>query len=101
MRHCKIAPPSCTRPGAPCCADCKDKACPSRCLNNPGHCGCWEGAPPVRLSGGKKRTSQLRTDKMLELHKQGLLQREIAQRMGCSVSTVSAALRKMGVKRYG
>lgn len=99
MRRCKI-PAGCKLPHHPCCADCKDKACKARCWNSPNRCGCWENAPgskgPIR-----ERKSKLDTEELLRLHKQGLLQREIALRLGCSSSTVSAALRKMGVNRYG
>ncbi len=98
MRLCRIAPPDCAHPGLPCCKDCPDTACQSRCLNSPEWCRCCEEGPSIRRSG---RTSRLDRDKLLELNGQGLTLREIAGRLGCGVSTVCANLRKMGVKRYG
>ncbi len=38
-RRCEIYECS-RRPGSPCCADCDDKECPSRCLNGPERCRC-------------------------------------------------------------
>ena len=97
MKRCKIAPPSCSRPGTPCCEGCPDEACAARCRNSPELCGCWEETRPVRPpSGGKGRKSRLNPAEVLELHDQGLLQREIAQQLGCSISAVSRILSKVG-----
>lgn len=97
MRRCKIAS-CCKLAHHPCCADCKDKTCTVRCWNSPECCGCWEDSSPVSK---RSRKSKIDRQELLRLHGQGLLQREIAQRVGCSASSVSAALRKMGVRRYG
>lgn len=100
MRQCKI-PSGCKLPAHPCCADCKE-TCEARCLNSPKRCGCWAVVPVPQSGGGSHgRKSALDLERLLILHDQGLLQREIAQSLGCSTSSVSAALRKLGVKRYG
>lgn len=98
MRMCKIAS-VCKIPCHPCCVDCKVKSCEARCLNSPELCGCWEESAPPRKA--KPRKSKIDSQELLRLHKQGLLQREIAKRLGCSAGSVSTALRSMGVKRYG
>ena len=98
MRRYKI-PSGCKLPHRPCCADCKDRACEVRCLNSPERCGCyWEEPEP---SPKRARRSKIDRKELLRLHKLGLLQRDIAARMGCSVAMVSATLREMGVRRYG
>lgn len=101
MRRCKI-PTGCKLPARPCCADCGDKTCTARCWNSPERCGCWtefSSSPAEDARRGGK--SKLDAQKLLSLHEQGLSQREIAQRLGCGKSSVSATLRKLGVKRYG
>lgn len=96
MRRCKIAA-CCPLAHHPCCADCKDKTCQTRCWNSPERCKCWEEWTPIRAP----RKSKVDVELLLALHDQGLLQRDIADRLGCSTSTVSSVLRKQGVKRYG
>lgn len=99
MRRCKI-PTGCKLPEHPCCADCGDKACTARCWNSPERCGCWmDDQTPKAMPRGRK--PKFDRQELLSLHKQQLSQREIAQRMSCGKSTVNAALRKLGVKRYG
>lgn len=96
MRKCKI-PQGCKRPDKPCCADCKDKTCEARCWNSPKRCNCVEEGPPPRISAARKYD----WTEILHLHEQGLSTREIAARLGARQSTISAALRKMGVCRDG
>ncbi len=97
MRRCKI-PTGCKLPSRPCCADCGDKTCAARCQNRPERCGCWTDEAKNPHRGGRRKVDP---QELLNLHKQQLSQREIAQRMGCGKSTVNAALRKLEVKRYG
>ena len=102
MKRCKIAPGpgACKQPGGPCCKDCASKPCQSRCLNDPKWCGCWSDEPcrghwpPPKKRGSKPKLDR---DKIVRLYKSGLLQREVASRLGCSVSGVSAVLKEMGV----
>ena len=91
MRRCKTAPPRCRQPGKPCCADCQDKTCQDRCWNDPKRCGCWDEGP---LPKKRERETRLDRAEIYRLHGQGLLQREIAARLGCSNSSVSAVLRE-------
>lgn len=96
MRRCKIAPPSCKQPGQPCCKSCSDKLCESRCLNDPKWCGCWdEGPPPQR----RERRTRLDRAEIFRLYNQGLLQREIAAQLGCSISGVGRVLSEKGAGR--
>lgn len=44
--------------------------------------------------------SKIDDEKIYELYTQGLLHREIAEQIGCSVSTVTSHLLKMGVRSY-
>lgn len=97
MRQCKIAS-GCKLAHHPCCADCRDRTCDRRCWNSPDRCGCWVEDSPSRA---KVRQTKIDRQKLLRLHKQGLLQKEIAQRLGCSPSTVSAALRELEVTGHG
>lgn len=100
MRRCKIAPPGCIRFGKPCCEDCPDLTCTSRCLNAPKRCGCREDAPD--LSPGQcGRRPEVDLDEIVRLYHEGLLQYQIALRLKCSTSTVSAVLKKMGVTCRG
>lgn len=89
MKRCKIAPPSCKQPGQPCCKSCSDKLCGARCLNDPKWCFCWDEGP---LPRNRERRTKLDRAEIFRLHNQGLLQREIAERLGCSQSGVSAVL---------
>ena len=93
MRRCKIAPPSCTQSGTPCCADCGNKACPARCQNSPALCGCWEKAPPPRKRQGAPRKAD--PLKAAWLYSQGMTQAEIARWLGCHRHTVAQALREV------
>lgn len=96
MKWCKIAPGKCKRPGSPCCRSCTDKTCQVRCLNDPEWCGCfWEDNP---LPRNKPR---LNREEIVRLYKSGLLQYQIAARLGCSTSGVSAVLKEMGVVSRG
>ena len=91
MKWCKIAPGKCKRPGGPCCKNCVDKTCRVRCLNDPRWCGCfWEDKP---LPRNKPRLDR---EEIARLYEAGLLQREIASRLGCSTSGVSAVLKEIG-----
>ncbi len=104
MRQCRIAS-CCKLAHHPCCVDCKNRACESRCMNSPERCGCCENnyaprrkaAPPAKHS----YTGKIDREELLRLNNLGLRQREIAPRLGCSASRVSAILRDMGVRRYG
>lgn len=99
MRWCKIAPGKCKRPGGPCCKDCSNKTCRSRCLNDPKWCGCfWEDKPLPRKRGKKP---SLDREKIVHLYKSGLRQYQIAARLGCSTSGVSAVLKEVGVTCRG
>lgn len=100
MRRCKIAPGVCTQSGKPCCIDCTDNICQNRCLNHPKRCGCWEDSSelPPRKRGLKPTLDR---DEIVRLYKSGLLQYQIALRLGCSTSGVSKMLREMGVSSRG
>ena len=98
MRQCKTAPPGCTRLGKPCCEDCTDKTCQARCLNAPQRCGCWEDVPDP-VTGKCGRRPEVDREEIVRLYKEGLLQYQIALRLKCGTSTVSAVLRSMGVTR--
>lgn len=101
MRRCKIAPNVCTQPGKPCCSDCADKACQSRCLNNPKRCGCWEDSSEL-LPRKRGLKPTLDRDEIVRLYKTGgLLQYQIALQLGYSTSGVSKVLREMGVTGRG
>ena len=94
MRRCNIPPPSCKhRYSTPCCKDCKEAGCETRCQNDPARCHCWADRPP---SQRKERPARLDREAILRLYGLGLLQKEIAERLGCSRSSVSAVLHEMG-----
>lgn len=95
MRICKIAV-GCRQLSHPCCADCGDKTCQARCLNSPSRCGCCDNGLPKRT-----RRSKIDDEQLLALSHKGLLQRDIANILGCSAANVSARLRRLGVTRYG
>ena len=100
MRRCQIAPSSCIRLDRLCCVDCTDKICQTRCLNAPERCGCWENVPDP--SPGKcGRKQELDRNEVVRLYNEGLLQYQIALRLKCSTTTVSAILKEMGVVRRG
>ena len=95
MRRCVIQPSSCRHKyAAPCCRECPETDCLSRCENTPERCRCWRDGPPTQP---KERKTKLDRAEIVRLHKQGLLQREIAERLGCSTSGVSAVLRELEV----
>lgn len=98
MRRCKTAPPRCQQPGKPCCADCPDKTCQDRCWNDPRRCGCWEDGP---LPQKRERGTRLDRAEIFRLHEKGLLHREIAARLGCSVSGVGRVLSGEGGGGHG
>lgn len=102
MKQCKIAPgpDTCKQSGKPCCKDCTDKTCQARCWNDPKRCCCWEETPeqPPRKRG---RGPELDRDEIVRLYKTGLLQYQIALRLGYSTSGVSKVLREMGVTVRG
>ena len=102
MRRCKTAlgPDTCRQPGKPCCKDCADKTCQARCLNDPKRCGCWEETPD-QSSRKRGRVLGLDRDEIVRLYKTGMLQYQIALRLGCSTYGVSQVLREMGVSRRG
>lgn len=106
MRWCKIAlgPGACKQPGGPCCKDCADKTCQARCWNDPKRCACWSDEPcrgvrPLPKKRGVKPS--LDREEIVRLYKSGLLQYQIALRLGCSTSGVSKVLREMGVTGHG
>ena len=104
MRRCKIAPSACARSDRPCCADCMDKICQARCLNDQKLYGCWEAAPDPssrkdsRRLGPKPRVDR---DEIVRLHNEGLAQYQIALRLKCSQAQVSRILKEMRVTRHG
>lgn len=101
MRRCNIAPTTCRHGcAAPCCKDCREADCESRCLNDPSRCGCWADKPPRRKMPDWHR-DKFDRDQIYRLHQQGLSQKKIAERMGCSTSTVSSALRERRISQYG
>lgn len=101
MRRCKI-PTGCKLPHHPCCADCKDKTCTARCWNSPERCGCWEDSATVYLKAVRPgRPAKVDPQEVLPLHRQGLLQFQIAMRLGCAPATVSRILKKLGVIGHG
>lgn len=94
MRRCTIPPASCRHQyTTPCCRDCRDIECKSRCQNDPARCHCWEDQPSAKRRG---RLTKLDRVEISRLYDQGLLQRDIAERLGCSKSAVSAVLREKG-----
>ena len=97
MRICKISVPSCKRAGTPCCADCPEKDCLSRCLNHPKRCGCWAENTPEKLHMGRAYD----WNQMALLYEQGLTLAQIAARLKCKPHTVGNALKKMGVTKRG
>lgn len=101
MRRCKI-PTGCKLPHHPCCADCGDKTCTARCWNSPNRCGCWENSSVPQSETTKPgRPTKIDAQEVLALYHQGLLQYQIAMRLGCNPNTVSRILRKLGVTRNG
>ena len=102
MRRCKIAPPGCKAPGKPCCADCGDKTCQSRCWNTPQRCGCWEEGPPPRSRGARRGPPrQVDALKVAWLYSRGLSKAEIARRLGCHRNSVVRILREMEANKSG
>lgn len=99
MKKCRIAPPSCTQRGAPCCAGCGNRACEARCLNSPKLCGCWEESPPP----GARRGPPPKADplKVAYLYSLGMTQTEIARWLGVCRNTVAKALREGMVAEHG
>ena len=92
MKRCKIAV-GCKRADKPCCVDCPDKTCQSRCQNSPSRCNCCEEGPPPR-----QRERKVDSLQVAYLYGQaGLTQAEIARWLGCSRSTVCNILRELGV----
>jgi len=99
VRRCNIPPTGCRHKyAAPCCADCAEDGCAARCQNHPDRCRCWRDGPPLRP---RERTGKLDRAAILRLREAGLLQREIAERLGCSPSGVSAVLRQAGRDAHG
>lgn len=91
MRRCNIPPASCVhRYTTPCCKDCHETACETRRQNDPARCKCWTDRAPAKP---KDRATRLDAAEIIRLHDAGLLQREIAERLGCSRSGVSAVLK--------
>ena len=96
MRRCKI-PTGCKRLDTPCCVDCKDKTCSSRCQNLPQWCNCWEEAPPPRRGAHRR----LDWDKVRQLREAGLSQAQIADRLNVHRSTVIRILRGLEAEQHG
>lgn len=97
MRKCNISPTSCRRrPETPCCKDCREAYCESRCKNDPERCKCWADKPPY-----KKRERKVGSLQVAWLYGQGMTQLEIARRLGCNRKTVGAILHEMGVGKRG
>lgn len=100
MRRCCITPPSCRHQHAsPCCKDCAEADCETRCRNDPDRCHCWTNKPPRQTAQGKPKPKVDR-EKIFRLHQQGLTQRDIAERIGCCRATVNNALHEKGVRKY-
>lgn len=76
-----------------CCAECLEPACDARCKNDPSRCRVWEYEKAEDPSRGWNRT--LDWDEIWRLRKMGLQNQQIAERLGCSDSTVSNILAKM------
>lgn len=101
MRRCKI-PAGCKLSSHPCCADCGVRTCEARCWNSPNRCGCWEDSSASQSKATQLgRPAKIDPQKVLALYRQGLLQYQIAQRLGCNPNTVSRILRKLGVTGRG
>ena len=96
MRRCKI-PTGCKRLDTPCCVDCKDKTCSSRCQNLPQWCNCWEEAPPPRRGSPSKLDGKT----VRQLHEAGLSQAQIANRLNVHRHTVSRVLRRLEAEQHG
>lgn len=101
MRRCKI-PTGCKLSAHPCCADCGDQTCEARCWNRPNRCGCWEDlSAPQPETAQPGRPTKIDAQEVLAMYQQGLLQYQIAMRLGCNPNTVSRILRKLGVTGHG
>lgn len=97
MRRCNIQPSVCRHSrAAPCCKDCSEADCSSRCQNTPERCNCWEDKPPH-----KKRERKVDSLQVAWLYGQGLSQVKIAEWLGCDRKTVIAILHEMGVGKFG
>ena len=97
MRRYNISPSSCPHIyTTPCCADCEDTGCASRCLNSPKWCNCWSDKPPRQ-----KRERKVSSLTVVWLYEKGLTQVQIAERLECNRKTVAAILREMGVTSHG
>ncbi|MDE6922334.1 MAG: helix-turn-helix domain-containing protein [Oscillospiraceae bacterium] len=96
MKRCKI-PVGCKLADKPCCADCEVWACEARCWNSPKRCGCWEERPPTRKREGHPQPRKVDDLKTALLYCRGMSRKEIARQLGCSVTTVSRALQRLGV----
>lgn len=81
-----------------CCAECDKIPCPNRCLNHPDRCKCVNDGhrTPKKAHPHKHDHGQI-----LTLTKSGYTNKEIMERLGCSKSTVTAALRQARFKRVG
>ena len=91
MRKCRIF--SCGHTDGGCCADCDLSQCKNRCKNSPERCNC------IGPDNPPERKKQFDSKHMLELAQSGLLYTEIAEIMGCSVTTVNWNLNRMGYFR--
>lgn len=84
---------SCRRkPGSPCCAECGE-VCSERCLNHPSRCKVCDREGRSTKAFGRPRIHNW--DEILQLRREGLSYAAIAERMGCSVSTVVRAVAEM------
>lgn len=75
-----------------CCADCTATDCEERCKNTPEKCGVC-GVEQKRSRPGRRKYDQVQ---ILKLYRSGLSKVEVAERMGCAKSTVTAALKEAG-----
>lgn len=100
MIECKIY--HCRMTGSDlCCTYCDRRSkCLNRCENHPDRCGVWrEGGEVKRRS---KPHCQYDPKEIVALYKQGLTCEQVAEKIGCGLSTVSLALRRAGeTSRHG
>ena len=96
MRRCDIPPGTCRHSWTtPCCKDCGDTACGSRCQNTPERCGCWSDKPPKQ-----ERERKVDPLQVVRLYGSGLTQAEIAGRLECNRKTVGKILHERGMTRH-
>lgn len=94
-RICTVA--TCVLDGSKrCCADCSEKGCKGRCLNHPSRCGVW-AKPGGPIGRGRKQTYD--REQVLALVASGMKHADVAEAVGCAISTVSDILRREARRR--